>query len=251
MRRHGSPEGRAFVRRVLEDPYDTTVRLVYADWLEEEEEGDADDAARAHFIRHMVRTADRDGWVAAGPVIGWGALQTIRTDLLAITYRPELEAPGAPSDGEPDSVQPISDYRLDRGFVSAVALPSATFMRYANRLFRRHPIVAVRLTDLDCGVGAGPGHGEKSVWQRFGAGGAPYNPEVRVPDQLYRRMPFRESDDFGSALEVSMRDINTYPPNREVGLRWLSDACVAHGRARARLPELTLNPEDDPWVPTY
>jgi uncharacterized protein (TIGR02996 family) len=54
-------EEQALLRAICEDPDDDTVRLVYADWLEER--GEPDEVARAEFIRVQVAltgAADQD-----------------------------------------------------------------------------------------------------------------------------------------------------------------------------------------------
>jgi uncharacterized protein (TIGR02996 family) len=48
-------EGEQLLRAVLEEPGDDTVRLVYADWLEEQ--GNRDDREQAEFIRVQMKIA--------------------------------------------------------------------------------------------------------------------------------------------------------------------------------------------------
>src|SRR5262245_27762998 len=50
-------DGAALFRAVIDDPADDAVRLVYADWLDEN--GDPD---RAEFIRGQVRLARMEPW---------------------------------------------------------------------------------------------------------------------------------------------------------------------------------------------
>ena len=49
------PEQAAFLRAITDDPDDDTVRLIYADWLEEH--GDDTDRARAAYIRLAIEKA--------------------------------------------------------------------------------------------------------------------------------------------------------------------------------------------------
>ncbi|MBY0457520.1 MAG: TIGR02996 domain-containing protein [Gemmataceae bacterium] len=47
----------ALVRAIADDPGDDTVRLAFADWLDEH--GDAADRARAEFIRVQIARGNR------------------------------------------------------------------------------------------------------------------------------------------------------------------------------------------------
>src|SRR4051812_34270245 len=58
-------DGPAFFRAIEADPGDDTPRLVYADWLDEHAESDADRAGRSH--PRAVRTGPRPGPGAARP----------------------------------------------------------------------------------------------------------------------------------------------------------------------------------------
>lgn len=135
-------DGEAILAAILDAPDDDAVRLVYADWLEENGEAD-----RAEFIRVQVRLATMPA----------AALTT--DDLLAETYPGEAlaraaarEAPGrrlyrlrerellaalgwraALGAGRPDGLVPegarYADHvTLSRGFVSAVRLPLAAWV---------------------------------------------------------------------------------------------------------------------------
>ena len=64
-------EGDALMRAILDQPDDDTPRLVYADWLDEQ--GNAEQKARAEFIRSQVQNGDytRQCALLAKWGIGW------------------------------------------------------------------------------------------------------------------------------------------------------------------------------------
>jgi uncharacterized protein (TIGR02996 family) len=63
-RTHVRPEEQALLAAVIETPDDDAPRLIYADWLEENGDSDAD-RARAEFIREQIRKCAQEGdsWV--------------------------------------------------------------------------------------------------------------------------------------------------------------------------------------------
>ena len=61
-------EGDALMRAILDQPDDDTPRLVYADWLDEQ--GNAEQKARAEFIRSQVQNGDHNRQCAL--VAKWG-----------------------------------------------------------------------------------------------------------------------------------------------------------------------------------
>jgi uncharacterized protein (TIGR02996 family) len=117
----------AFRQVILEAPEDDVPRLVYADWLEEN-----DQPARADFIRagcQLARLAENDRRRAP--------LEDREQALLdehGTTWRAEL----------PVSL-PVKGVTFRRGFVERVDLTAEQFLAHADDLFRSAPVRTLRL----------------------------------------------------------------------------------------------------------
>jgi uncharacterized protein (TIGR02996 family) len=127
-------ESKALLRAIAEDPDDDTVRLAYADWLEEH--GDGGDLARAQFIRVQIalaRMADDD---PAGPAL------VVRERLLLLRHGEEWasEIKGLGSD-------PV----CRRGFIDEATVTLPQLLRHGNRLLDRAPVTMLRLTSARSG----------------------------------------------------------------------------------------------------
>jgi uncharacterized protein (TIGR02996 family) len=151
------PDWPAFVSAVLAHPDDDTVRLVAADFLEEN--GDAD---RAAFIRVQCALAQlEDG--GQGKSSGAEELrQKVRAFLRPLsTFRllraveacPELVRMTPPARGAPPlaipQVQGAERLVWRRGFVEAVVCPAAEWLRHGAAVRARQPVRDVTLTRCD------------------------------------------------------------------------------------------------------
>lgn len=130
-------EQKSFVRRINEEPWEDTHRLVYADWLDER-----GDPKRAEFIREMV----------ANPEVQWFTpIQGMRKFLEA---GDELGIPERSVLGTFQVYQnfqyAVNDYGYiwSRGVVSGIRMRCEDFMHWVRRLFLRHPLEFVTLVDL-------------------------------------------------------------------------------------------------------
>lgn len=228
------------LRAVLENPADDTLRLVYADALQ-----DADEADRAEFIRMSVEanrsTAPCYHDLTRPPGCPTCALH-IRADALAREWTDgeinwERWA-GLPSigwachnlTGEPRTklLRTANGFRFRRGFVAEIRLPLAAFVSHANDLFSRHPIEAVVLTDKDPDP-----IGQRTQWPLWSW----------VRQHPYSNAPHLVPDDLWQLLA----GYDTTPDARVYGRRYasaaaadaaMSAACVAYGRKLAGLPPL-------------
>jgi uncharacterized protein (TIGR02996 family) len=116
-----------FLQAILDDPDDDSVRLIYADWLDER--GDAESAARAEFIRvqcALVRQASLDE-----------RRRLVERELLLLrTHAAEW-------------LRPLRQYSAEgifhRGFLYSVRLSMSDFLAGADELFRLAPIQDVHL----------------------------------------------------------------------------------------------------------
>jgi uncharacterized protein (TIGR02996 family) len=179
------------LRAVIARPEDDAPRLAFADWCDEH-----GGEARGEFIRVQVELAEIAGTnsgCAKNPRQGCRtceriiALRRRESDLhmagvTTAIYR-EAQAFGIGAVGILDNGTPGYSFAyIRRGFVAAVSLPAADFVRHAGELFGRWPIERVTLTDREHhwqGRGWGwydPGRDRKSD-------DTPLTPEL--PDELY------------------------------------------------------------------
>jgi uncharacterized protein (TIGR02996 family) len=120
-------DGEALFAAILAEPDEDTPRLVYADWLDEN-----DDPARAEFIRVQVA-------MARAPT---DALRAREAALLALhgeEWLAPLKARGEPLDGGAGG-------QFRRGFVEVVWMTAAGFLDKARALFEQAPVRELRVT---------------------------------------------------------------------------------------------------------
>jgi|GEM_PF-6123323 len=85
-----------FLRKLMETPADDTIRLVYADWLEER--GDEEGRAKARFLRltvHLTGPIQRAGWRKPREFELQQLAAQLPTDWLAVVSRLKVESCGA------------------------------------------------------------------------------------------------------------------------------------------------------------
>lgn len=117
-------ERECFLRAICENPADDTARLVYADWLDEQDDANCRDCAT--WIREQMQNGDtRDDmnlWVAA----------------CMFHCDPSAWGLGMSQGG----------CKIRRGLIDEVSVTIERFMRIAKPLFATQPITSVTLTDL-------------------------------------------------------------------------------------------------------
>jgi uncharacterized protein (TIGR02996 family) len=119
----------AFEEAIREEPDELAHRLVFADWLDEQD--DPELAARAEFIRVQCELARLE------------AADGRRPGLLA-RERQLREAHGREWAGPLRAL--VAGYEFRRGFVESVGLDAAAFLRWAPRLFQLAPLTEVEVT---------------------------------------------------------------------------------------------------------
>jgi uncharacterized protein (TIGR02996 family) len=117
----------AFLQAIREEPDDDTVRLIFADWLEER--GDP----RSEFIRLQCALAGMAEEDERRP-----ALQELAERLLR-QHQPRWV--GSLSSR-------VTGYAFRRGFVEEITISAAAFITHGRELFRHHPIRTVRVFSL-------------------------------------------------------------------------------------------------------
>lgn len=112
-------EQEQLLRAVLLNPADDTVRLAYADWLQENGEPE-----RAEFIRTSIHHRESENGYTLQPHVHHKMLRM-------------FDVPSLPSDR----------FLYRRGFVDEIRLSLQAFLDHAKDLFSHHPITKVVLTD--------------------------------------------------------------------------------------------------------
>jgi uncharacterized protein (TIGR02996 family) len=229
-----APEQTGFLRSIIENPFDDTVRLIYADWLEEHGEG-----ARAEFIRLQFQIEKthrgkkhrgiKDSLMGIPVVLDhcrcrWCALKKRERKLLEGT-RP-VDWSGFPAGVYQPGQRPAEQglWVFERGFVQSITITLGGFIYHAPAVFAATPITAVHLSDRI------PQEGAFGLWSWIGVESAiPTDPNFTVaccsrpsmiPDTLWEHLPGI----------IPYGDFN-------VALKALSRACVEYGRSLVR-PEL-------------
>lgn len=218
--------GEALRRAVLADPEDDTVRLAYADYLQEQGEGEQARLIRCQVKRgtgcnsvpwDMPRLRVRR-WFAP-----WWTNRSIwsfhnpQWDLIVSRVR-SLSEQGSMS----------NCFFVRRGFMDEIRLPLAAFMGHAEAIFRSHPVTRVVLTDrepmpVDDAVGRGFGWLGSAYW-KLCADGTEHGPHI-LPMELIDALP--KSD-----LPVRKGLMKRWRL-RDDALNALSRACCVVGRERA------------------
>src|SRR5262245_41972442 len=122
----GIEEG--LLRDVLDHPDDDGVRLIYADWLEDNGEPD-----RAEFIRLQIELARMDG-------------EAPRRPTLVARERALLRAHQAEWTRGLKGI--VTGFTFERGVVAWVDLPARRFLERGGQLFDLAPVEGVRLESL-------------------------------------------------------------------------------------------------------
>lgn len=198
------------LRAVLENPAEDTVRLAYADEIQD------DEPERAEFIRVQVKIArtppeqmrcaknnvgtllsHAGGYLLFTPRCRCAACSLARREYkLSHRYVVWDWCRGTPAGSRPVYI---------RGFVSEIHLPCAAFMAHAEAIFRAHPVVSVVLSDVRLMQSEYVNH--LDPWTFAG---------------LWERL-------------YSLSGWKWWHPTKEAASDYLSARCVAYGREKAGL----------------
>ncbi len=206
------------LRAILEDPLSDDLRLVLADFLEDEGETE-----RSEFIRLQVEKERMNSGcmtVLRKECDGTRADWCLRCRLLN-RERELLDAhqfswlPRALMDIESEVLRDVCTYR--RGLVESISLTLTDFMKHAGVIFSAAPILRVSLTDRRPWVAG---------WH--GGDSRPGEPES-LPLALWVWLP---------GVDVARENRWHWYATPDKACTALSDACVLYGRRCANLPSL-------------
>lgn len=221
-------DGEALLRGILEDPDDDAIRLVYADWMEDNGEHGRANAIRRALMKPSLpfsfwwsEIADREHAAIFGEVLPDGG------DSFILGKRHDGFGAG-----------------ISRGMISEITMPMAAFLKHAESLFRRHPITAVWLSDRVSEL-----RGSYFRWFVATENHPDYDELfANPPDDQRHWLPAKIGRLLHGAASVTsevMGDIDGAVVNRHFYYRTakeadaaLSRTCVAYGRGLAGLPPL-------------
>ena len=137
---HADPTGIALLREVLRVPDEDTPRLVYADWLQEQGEGE-----RAEFIRASIRLSlARPGheWGYGSPPGASGSDERTMFDFAGKgVFASVMEAVPTPA-----YWTIARNLKVVRGFVSEIHCTAEDWIAHAATILAAHPVARVTLT---------------------------------------------------------------------------------------------------------
>ena len=192
---------------VLENPEEDTVRLIYADYLDEEKRH-----MEAEFIRSQIASGQVIGLIRDPEFLGKYILEHVNGDYDALlpddtwAYVKKLTKP----------FRPIA-YSVSRGMVSEIAMATGEFLKSAKAMFRRFPIQSVILVDKI------PSFHQESYYRWFLDGRDEDELPMGIWDCCYNKDAYYR----GQLEHKSIKD----------AIDTLSRGCVKYGRNLARSPD--------------
>lgn len=235
-------DGVALRRAVLENPLDDTVRLVYADWLEEH-----DDPDRAHMIRAQVNKPhlfpDRDLPPEAKFDPDWNAAVTwLHSTAAADDYGPAADGHFVWKRAV-HRLGPVSGF-YRRGFVSDILV---TYHELAHKnwamldVFRKHPVV--RFTFAAHTIWPTPNDTYRD--SRITGPSVMFRPDTVPSRRGVRGIYFVPQWAWPDTVPTSGAHFKSY----DEAMWWLSDAIVTAGRRMYGLPPVEFPDREYPhWM---
>lgn len=232
------PDYLALLRGVLDAPEDDAVRLVLADFLEENGQ-----VERSSFIRVQCRLAAWPCECDSEERVYYDecrcgekfALQRRERELLNAHRREWLT--GLPQRWEPAErfLPRPCPYTFRRGFVERIELTAADFLRHAGAIFSAQPVEAATLADKRSAWVDYP-EAPEARWWREGDGADHTGCSWCLPAPIFDLLPGEpHARDGGLAKAYTGEDCILA---NDAALAALSVACVSLGRTRAGLPPL-------------
>ena len=226
-----------FIRAILEAPDDDSPRLMLADWLDENGQGD-----RAAFIKLQIQAANMKPWCPANPEkIGndcpctWHTLKRRERDALKACWTSDFRGLFSPVEvyGIEVSTCRMKWKGIDaiptRGFISAITCTMSDFLSHGPAIVASQPIERVDISDkrpLPLEEASGPDRNDVYWWQ---AGMFPED-ESNLPIEISSAM----HDMTG--IGFSYQSFPTESAAREA----LSKACLQWARSKKAGPRLAV-----------
>jgi uncharacterized protein (TIGR02996 family) len=233
-------EQAALIRAICESPPDDTVRLAYADWLEENPGPLTCPICNGSGVRPPLNRFDclachgrkvldrcpREGLAKfIRCQIGWhNESDPIESARLSLAMREAIRGNGRVWAGAAVSRVCSSglSWTFDRGMVKEVHLAPTAFMQSAEELFRSQPITSIRVREVGP---TGPAFSDQFTWGWCNS--SYWNCHAwEIPNEIWYRLPKRKTN-----------STVVYDTEKEA-LDDLDAACVSYGRSLAGLPEL-------------
>ncbi len=212
------------LRGVLECPADDGVRLILADWHEEQGH-----EMRAEFIRLQIDLACLG---RGGPDHAREQRAELKRRIHDIMMGPRLLERWWCPYGPGDRVHVL---KWRRGFVHSISMTTLSFLQYAAEIFALQPIEAVTLSDKRVFQWQDERHLARVPVGRFCWWRQQHPPrqdslgECSLPTVLFKELR-------GKADPTDAADCSRNYTTAKEALYDLSRACVAHGRRQAGLP---------------
>lgn len=201
----------ALLAAIIANPDDDTVRLVYADWLDENGQGE-----RAEFIRVQVALST--------PTLGADGTgdsqkrhELVRREAAIMSRRGPVEGRGKwwADYGPGDRVSVVEWLR---GFVSEVTCTLADWLAHGPAIVAAHPIRRVVLTDIVVSAA-------KSLFRGTGTDDRDYG---GIPAWLWDRIRAMKRHNQIDGCWM-------YFDTRELAIDVLSDACLLHAKRKDKV----------------
>jgi uncharacterized protein (TIGR02996 family) len=140
-------EAEAFLQRIRAYPDDDTPRLIFADWLEEQEDRIPGAAARARFIRVQIALARLEEEAAAEPFKPNPARAEREATRLQL-QADERALRDAHGDWEGPFRRLATGRVFRRGFVEVIRVGARDFLRHSHELFAAGPLRHLDVLDV-------------------------------------------------------------------------------------------------------
>lgn len=237
-----------FIRAICESPDDDHLRLVFADWLEEQD--DVADHHRALFIRtdlelHQTPLCEHVRHVEADPDPDCRCCQLVKTDDWFKTKADGVAPPRwKPSEFYLEGGVVVAGWYWRRGFPFLVKIVADQFVNAAEKMFRTHPIEEVFLLDkLSDPRGDFWNPDPAPTRYLYDAAEMPGEPQSEnIPHPIFEIMwEWVTSGQFPAYHSTGAHDVDSryircsVPTERNL---LLSNGCVEYGRRKAGLPSL-------------
>ena len=232
-----SPERAALVRAVCQAPEDDTVRLAFADWLEENGEEE-----RAEFVRAMIAHPDLRRYCLSPVKVNQHSSRRCRKcdvccamDALRANFdewTPDISCTveiygHAWSRGYYRGDAPV--FRFVRGFVESVTCSQADFLAHVAPLFASHPIERVTLSDREPSRSRIEEDGNL-VWCWWKPNHGVFQASAsELAAELWESLVPRDGGYVVAWDRITVSDWES----DSLALSALSAACVSYGRTRA------------------